>query len=366
MTAPTAAALALTSSLALSAPVAQAATKDVAAGPSSAAVKALKLRDVPTDAEFDLFARRTITIHAGDRVRWKINGSHTITFLNGHRRPGLLSADAKQRVAALDDAAGAPFWFNGKPILLYNPAVLAKKGGTTFKRGRLLSSGLVLGSAKARTFTVRFSTAGRFSYVCLVHPGMRGTVVVKSRRGRVPRKSEDQAQAKRELRKAVQGAIVKEGAVVVPAQAGGTTLIQAGNDGTGYAIFKYFPDHASVPVDTPITLRVSPRSDADHTFTFGPADLIKTLQSTAVAKRGARRYEVAPQVAWASDPALPAFAPAVHGNGFLSTGILDTGALGDSPLSLSSNATLSFSTPGTYTMYCLVHPQMTATVEVVG
>ena len=358
-------ATALTASLLLLAPAAQAATKEVAAGPSSAAVKALKLK-VPADTEFDLFARRVITIHAGDRVRWKINGRHTVSFLNGHRRPGLLSADGKQRVTGANDAAGAPFWFNGKPTLLYNPAVLSAKGGTSFKRGRLLSSGLKLDSTKARSFTVRFRRIGSFSYVCLVHPGMKGTVVVKRDHARIPRRSEDKAATTKELKKAAQGAIVKEGAVVVPAQAGGTTLIQAGNDGAGFSVFKYFPHQASVPVNTAITVRVSPRSDQNHTFTFGPADVIKGLQSGLVTKRSARRFELAPQAMWASDQPLPPFAPTLHGNGFLNTGILDTGALGDSPLSLSSNASLTFTTPGTYTLYCLLHSQMQATVEVVG
>src|SRR5207342_2858695 len=120
-------ATALTASLLIVAPAAQAATKEVVAGPSSAAVRALKLK-VPADAEFDLFARRVITIHEGDLVRWNINGRHTVTFLNNHHRPGLLSTDAKQRVSGVNDAAGKPFWFNGKPVLLYNPAVLSARG----------------------------------------------------------------------------------------------------------------------------------------------------------------------------------------------------------------------------------------------
>jgi plastocyanin len=211
---------------------------------------------------------------------------------------------------------------------------------------------------------VRFTRAGRFSYVCLVHPGMKGTVVVK-RRGKVPRRSQDRAAAKKEIRKAVQAAIVKEGATVVVAQAGGTTLIQAGNDGPGFSIFKYFPHQASVPVNTAITVRVSPRSDQNHTFTFGPADQVKALQGGYLVKKSARRFELAPQALWASDQTLPPFTPTLHGNGFLNTGVLDAGALGDSPLPLSSNAALTFATPGKYTLYCLIHPQMTATIEVV-
>lgn len=348
------------------APAARGATKDVAAGPSSAAVKELKLKGVPTDTEFDLFARRTITIHAGDRVRWKINGSHTVTFLNRHRRPGQLSADFKARVSGVNDAAGKPFWFNGKPAVLANPAAILDKGGKLFTRTRVLNSGLTPGSKRSRSYVLRFPKPGRFSYACLLHPDMVGTVVVKSRHAPIPRKSEDRKAAAKELKSVVQAAIVKEGAVVVPAQAGGTSFIQAGNDGANFAVMKFFPPEASVPIGVPITLRVAPHSDADHTFTFGPADLVKSLSDRLVTKKSSKRYELAPQAIWASDATLPAFTPTVHGNGFLNTGVLDTGALGDSPLPLSSNASVTFTVPGTYSLVCLLHPGMQAKVEVVG
>ncbi len=347
-------------------PAAQGATKEVAAGPSSAALRALGPKGFPADAEFDLFARRTITIHAGDRVRWRINGSHTVTFLNRHRRPGQLIADLKVRVSGVDDAAGIPFWFNGKPTVLSNPDVLLSRGGGAFERTRVLSSGLALGSTRSRGYTLRFPKPGRFSYVCLLHPDMTGTVVVERRRARIPSRGDDRKQAAKELEAVVRAATVKEGAAVVSPVAGGTSVIQAGNDGANFALRKFFPSEASVPVGVAITLRVSPHSDADHTFTFGPADLVKGLSDRLVTRKSSRRYEQLPQAIWASDATLPPLTPTVHGNGFLNTGILDTGALGDSPLPLLSNASVTFTVPGTYALVCLLHPGMQATVEVVG
>jgi hypothetical protein len=213
---------------------------------------------------------------------------------------------------------------------------------------------------------MRFTRAGTFSYVCILHPSMQGRVVVRAAKARIPRRSADRTAARAELRKIVRAAIVKEGAVVVTAQAGSNRFIQAGNDGTGFTVAKFFPPEASVLVGVPITLRVSPRSDTDHTFTFGPPALIASLRGGLVAGKGASRFELSPQAVWPSDATLPPFTPTVHGNGFLNTGILDTGALGDSPLSLSSNATVTFSTPGSYALFCLIHPSMQAKVDVVA
>ena len=52
--------------------------------------------------------------------------------------------------------------------------------------------------------------------------------------------------------------------------------------------------------------------------------------------------------------------PALHGNGFWSTGAMDTAS--GSPLT-SSNA-VRFGAPGKYDFYCMIHPFMKATVTV--
>ena len=43
-------------------------------------------------------------------------------------------------------------------------------GTSTFKSGNL---------TKGQTFTFTFSTAGTFTYMCTIHPNMRGTVIVQ-------------------------------------------------------------------------------------------------------------------------------------------------------------------------------------------
>jgi plastocyanin len=63
-----------------------------------------------------------------------------------------------------------------------------------------------------------------------------------------------------------------------------------------------------------------------------------------------------------SDPpgTLAALSPTLHGNGFWNSGVLDTAKATPLP---TSNA-VTFTTPGTYNFYCLIHPFMHGTVVV--
>ena len=98
---------------------AQAATKTVQAGPFGP--KAAQFQAVSGDA--NQFFRGVVTIHKGDKVRWKLNGFHTVTFApTGEPAPALVVTDASTPVAGVNDAAGFPFWFNGRPSVIANPA----------------------------------------------------------------------------------------------------------------------------------------------------------------------------------------------------------------------------------------------------
>src|SRR5688500_18177492 len=103
---------ALTVAVALGVPAAgHAATKTVSAGPFA---KQKQFQDAFGDA--NEYFRQTVTIHRGDRVRWRINGFHSVTFVPpGEEPPGLLLPQADNLVAGVNDAAGVPFWFNGQP-----------------------------------------------------------------------------------------------------------------------------------------------------------------------------------------------------------------------------------------------------------
>ena len=91
--------------------------------------------------------------------------------------------------SGLNDAAGTPFYFNGLPKLIYNPAAFAPAGGKTITAGVAASSG-VLSPAGPKSppakVTYTFPKVGMFQLICNVHPGMKATVTVKPSGAPVP------------------------------------------------------------------------------------------------------------------------------------------------------------------------------------
>ncbi|HZS92720.1 MAG TPA: plastocyanin/azurin family copper-binding protein [Chloroflexota bacterium] len=125
----------------------------------------------------DGFSPAALTIHVGDRVTWISGGVdfHTVSFGIDPLKTPLLVPVGK-------DAHGAP-------ILAINPMMVAP----VIPAGGLYSGGVASSGIGALTgnylnlpgqkfikapFTLTFTKPGVYHYVCLVHPGMRGTISV--------------------------------------------------------------------------------------------------------------------------------------------------------------------------------------------
>src|SRR6187200_1082938 len=107
MNARIASALVGTAAVALALPAASsAATKTVQIGPFGSASTAFQA--ALSDA--NQYFRKTITIHKGDKVKWKNNGFHTVTFAPKGEEPGLVVPDPTTPISGVNDAAGNPFW----------------------------------------------------------------------------------------------------------------------------------------------------------------------------------------------------------------------------------------------------------------
>jgi plastocyanin len=349
--------LALVASASLAVPsAAGAATKTVQAGPFGA--KAKEFQDAFGDA--NAYFRRVITIHKGDKVRWKINGFHSVTFVpSGGPPPPLVVPDPANPVAGVNDFAGVPFWFNGRPNLAINPTAAMPQGGKTFTPSELENSGLPLAEGPPPPYKLKFKRKGTFTYVCLVHPGMKGKVRVLGRGRSIPSAAADRRAARRELNVTLQR--------VQRLSAGRGTedldkTIQAGNDRrSGATVYKFFPPAPTYRVGDTVTLQMPPRSTEAHTFTFGPTNgkdlyndqLAANLLGPVLDPRGVYPSE---------DPTagVPAYNGANHGNGFLNSGFLDVDAASPQPASTK----VTFTAAGTYSFICVIHPFMTAKVTV--
>lgn len=345
---------ALVAVAALAAPAAAgAATKTVQSGPFGAQAQQ-QFQDSFGDA--NAYFRKTVTIHRGDRVRWKINGFHSVTFVPaGETPPGLITPDPSRPVSGVNDAAGNPFWFNGQPTLAPNPDAVLPQGGKRFDPDELRNSGLPLAQGPPPDYVLRFNRRGTFRYLCVVHPGMAGKVRVRRGSADIATKRQDRRAARREQRRALER--VQRLTTGLGTEDLDKTM-QAGNDRrSGATVFRFFPANPTYKVGDTVTLQMPAQSPEVHTFTFGPeaynTQIAEVLLGEVFDPRGGYPSEPPPA-------GVPSITTAQHGNGFYNSGFLDQ----DSASPLPPSTRVTFGGAGTYSLVCLIHPFMTSTVTV--
>jgi plastocyanin len=110
-----------------------------------------------------------VSVKQGDTVTW-VNADatpHTVSFLSGAPVPPLITP--------IVEGSGPPF------LALSAQAVLAA-GGKTYDGTGFVSSGIFdkTGVPNPSTYSLKFTAAGTFNYVCILHEnqGMKGTVTV--------------------------------------------------------------------------------------------------------------------------------------------------------------------------------------------
>jgi plastocyanin len=341
---------------------ASAATKTINMGTPASAGKDLgkigAAGNVFSDA--NAFFPNGVTIHAGDSVKFAPTGFHDVNFpKKGGKPTGLLAVAGT--TAGVVDAAGAAFWFNGQPTFAFPPALgppglYGKKA--TYTGAKAVESGLPL-LPKLKAFTVKFPKAGSYTFYCNVHAGMKGTVKVVSKSKSVPSAKAD----KKRVDDQVAAAIKEAKALLKTKPAAGTVSIGAAGKG-GVESYGMYPATQTIPVGTTIKFSMSAKSLEDHTATFGPGDAEKEPTSYLgdLAKHFADDQVAPSQAIYPSEPAgtVAALSPTLHGNGFWNSGVLDH----SSATPLPESGTVTFTTPGTYNFYCLIHTNMKGTVVV--
>jgi len=306
--------------------------------------------------DYNGFFPTATKIHVGDSVSFAINGFHTVTFLGGQAAPPLIITSSSLVEGRLD-AEGKPFWFNGKPNQVINPTVAAPAGGTTYAGSGLLSSGLPAPSGPPKPFVVTFTKAGTFTFNCLVHPGMKGTVKVLRAGKTVPTAAQDRAIARAQAATAL--AEAKRLARVHP----GAKTVLAGHDGPGpVAWLRFFPENLKIRAGTTVNFKLGSSREV-HTITFGPTAYTGAIEeafTTALPNpKGPPTLLVNPLASYPSDPGpLPPYTGANHGNGFEGAGILGKGG------PLPSAVKITFTKPGVYHYECTIHTNMDGTVTV--
>lgn len=330
-------------------------TKVVSAGPPPAvnkiAAKLVPKNFVKTyNPDINAFFNKKTTINVGDTVSFQIAGFHDIDLPGKAGAPLPFIVPGSTLVSGVNDAAGNPFWFNGKlPNVGVDTALLAPSKAKTYNGTQRLVSGLPAG--KPKPFNVKFTKAGTYKYFCDIHPGMIGTVVVKPAGKSIPTAKQD---TKALAAQATTG--IKAALKVAKSKLPANTVSLGESAPGGVELFTMFPATLTVNANTVVTFQMSKDSFESHTATFGPTSVLKTLA------KGFQGVSFPAQGVFPSDPTQPiSESLTAHGDGFANTGALDTNP---QSATIPSSGKIDFTQAGTYQFICLIHPFMHGTIIV--
>lgn len=330
-----------------------AATKTTTAGPPLAKPPA----GVPPYADVPQFFPTTTAVHAGDTVKWKFFGFHSVYFpKQGGKNVVLLTADATRKYAELDPA-GAPFFFNGGPQLVANPPAAFPLGGKTEDGKAATGSGVP--QSDSFVYKLKFPKAGSFTYYCTIHANMKATVKVLPKVKKVRSVAADKKAIDKQVATAI--AAVKKDDKRAPAAG---DVVEAGRDTNATSLLAFFPAKKTVPVGTKVDFRMSPKTNEIHTVTFGSdailakGGFVDTVEKAVIAplpgtgQNGPPVLGMPGSVFYPSDQGPLSFDGTQHG------GFLNAGLMGAKPLPLPTHDEVTFTKAGTYNYVCMIHPEM--------
>jgi len=119
------------------------------------------------------FTREPLVVPRGSTVTWAMRDTfeiHTVTFTSGEKPPEFAVPEPQS---------------SGPPKVLLNPKALVPTTTTLYGGTGYVNSGMLFPPGNPgklpSSFSLTFTTPGRFEYWCLIHAeaGQRGTIVVR-------------------------------------------------------------------------------------------------------------------------------------------------------------------------------------------
>jgi plastocyanin len=344
---------------------ARAATKTVYEGAPSADAKKFNAVGVDT---LDFFPGN-VTIAAGDSVRFNVVGFHNVDI---PPRGGKILDQLVQTtpISGVNDAAGNPFWYSNGVFknFAFAPELQNQANGLgkhlTYTGAKRVISHIPLNTAHPfapfKPMVVQFTKAGKYTYYCDLHPGMKGTVTVLKKGAKVPTAAQDSKAFNKQVASELKVARTLRNANA-PAN---TMYVGYAGDHGKVEYVDFLPDSLTVPVGTTVTFSMSPGSFETHTATVGPGDYLTDPTSYIGAIADSFNLpQFDPRGVYPSEPlgTIGRLTPSFHGNGFWNSGALD--AQPATPL-VQPTARVTFAQPGVYHFACMIHPVMRGTVIV--
>jgi plastocyanin len=272
---------------------------------------------------------RTITVDAGDTVTFTNDAvvEHTVTFLSGAKPPALTAPQPDGRVRFPSNVAF--------PV-----------GGPAYNGTGIVNSGLLAGDHKR--WTVTFTKPGRYTYQCLLHPAHTGTVIVQPTGAAYPsmQAQYDQAAARLKAQSLAAGTRLRAANTTTAFHGEHGTIWTAslvGSASQRIAIYTFGTDPLTVKAgDTVRWVMKDP--DEIHTVTFPGTGAVPAFLVPQSQPKG-------PPVLYYNPMVLKPAGGATHtGNAYYNSGIL----IPFNPPG-PDEYSLTFTRPGTFTYWCVVH-----------
>lgn len=313
----------------------------------------------PKGTTLNQFFPGALEVNVGDKVRFQSRGFHTVTYLAGKLElpPVFIPDPAKAVYEGLNDSSGQPFYFNGLPKLIFNVPALAPYGGKVVQGKTHVSSGVIApgpnGKPVSATFT--FPKTGTYALVCLIHPGQKMTVNVKSAGAQVQSAQDVAGVTKTETQAAWDKAKVLEAAKVP------SNTVFAGVGGKT-SILGFYPKELKVKAGTTVSF-VNKSPSEPHNVAFGPKKYLDQFhKQTELFPMGpGGKNQASPVNVYGSEPrGQYTYDGKNHGNGFLVTPLTDA-----VPGGLPAVSRVTFTAPGKYHFICFLHgPDMSGDIVV--
>jgi plastocyanin len=268
------------------------------------------------------FFPQAIVIGVGDTVAWTFEGFHNVAFLSGGAAPPFAVPEG-----------GKMYW---------NPQMLFPAGGQSYDGTGFHTSG-VPGPDGRLSYTLRFTKPGRYAYVCTIHPGMRGTVIVTDKPIGTPAAALKQGRAEQAATLAAGRArlagleVERNGpSVVVPL---------VGNSQQRYSVLRFTREPLVVPRGSTVTWTMRDTFEI-HTVTFTSGEKPPRLAVPEPQPSGAPKVLLNPKAL------TPTTSTQYDGTGYVNSGLLFPPG---NSAKLPSSFTLTFTKPGRFEYWCLVH-----------
>jgi plastocyanin len=285
------------------------------------------------DVQLNEFAPNQVTVNVVDTITWRLDSTefHNILFLSGAPVPEFVQP--------------------GPDGVFINPMAAFPAGGPAYDGSGVAGSGLL---NTGETWSLTFSKAGSYTYLCAIHAGMGGVVNVVE-----PGQPAD-TQAVVDSRRSAQvnSDIATYGVPAIVANVGelpaeGAIGIASGVENGPADIQRFFPRRVTVREGDAVTW-IWKTAETPHTVTFlagqpGPEVVMPQPQAN-----GPPRLQLNPQV----------LAPAGHADGYDGGTYLNSGFLQPMPGQPTPTFTVHFTSPGSYDYLCLLHEGMVGTIVV--